>query len=152
MEKMNSYWLKNALTLVLLAAGVFGAISCDDDDDKDRTSERSEAIENILEDGTWRVTYFFDSDMDETTDFESFIFTFNSDGSVQAVSPNDIIDGQWSTEASGDSGVKVNLSFPDDNDLFDDWHVVENSAIELELMHESGGSADTDYLTFNRVL
>jgi hypothetical protein len=50
----------------------------------------------------------------------------------------------------------VNLSFPDDNDLFDeldeDWHVVENSAIELELMHESGGSADTDYLTFNRVL
>lgn len=142
------------VSIIIIAFFGAVAISCDDDDDS-RTSKESKAVKEAVDDGTWQVTYFFD-DTDETSDFDAYVFTFTSDGSVQAVSANDIIDGTWSTRASGDNGVKLVIDFDGDaepfDELSDDWNVTDYSETEIELRDVSGGSGEVDYLTFTKIL
>jgi hypothetical protein len=153
---MNMFFESMRAKLSWLVIGLLclSAAACDDDDDS-RTSAKSEEVEEAVGDGTWQVTYFFD-DTDETSDFNEYVFTFTSDGSVQAVSANDIIDGTWSTRASGDSGAKLIIDFEGDTDPFDeiseDWNVTEYSETELVLRDVSGGSGEVDYLTFTKIL
>ena len=71
-------------------------------------SNTTTGIEDVLTDGVWYVTYFFD-DYDETSDFNGYAFSFNADGS--AVADNCVqTAGSWSIYT--DSGVeKLDLNF-----------------------------------------
>ena len=106
-------------------------------------------IEDELTDGVWYVTYFFD-DYDETSDFSTYSFTFNADGT--ALADNGMqTSGSWSTYT--DSGVaKLDLNFgPMEplEELMDDWEILSVSSDEIQLRDVSGDGS-TDYLTFGR--
>ncbi|MAN60202.1 MAG: hypothetical protein CMC08_10240 [Flavobacteriaceae bacterium] len=116
--------------------------------------------------GTWRISSFIDSGEDETTDFNGYVFTFNTDGSLVAVNGTTTVSGTWSvTDDSSNSSTDddgnstddddFNIFFPvpessDFEDLNDDWDVISVSPTVISLIDISGGNGGTDTLTFTQ--
>jgi hypothetical protein len=137
---------KSMIALLLLVC-----LSCDDSS-PDKRNETS-SIMNDLQTDTWVITHFFDT-QDETDHFAGYVFTFNDDGTVVAAKDASAINGMWSVSSSGNGGSKLNLDFdvidPFD-ELNDDWDVTEHTSDLLRLKDVSGGSGETDLLTFEKV-
>ena len=71
---------------------------------------------NMVIQSAWKVTQYIDSGIDETSDFSGYSFTFNTDGSLIAVSAGTTYTGSWalvtgsnSPDDSGNSGSDDNL-------------------------------------------
>jgi hypothetical protein len=137
--------------------------SDDDDGSSNDNSQQISQIENNVESGTWRITNFNDSGQNETSDFNGYDFTFNSDGSLVATNGSNTLTGTWSVtddsnssdDSSSDDDIDFNIFFPvpDDNDfedLNDDWDVVTTTSTRIELIDVSGGNGGTDMLTFEK--
>lgn len=141
MKKTNIF-----LLLLILSIAVISA--CKKNEDSDIPS--ASVTKDLISQGTWKVTYFNDSGDDETYHFSGYVFSFNSGGSVSAVKNSSTMNGTWST-GTDDSQEKLNLDFGQTmpfDELNDDWHILENSESKIRLEDVSGGSGETDYLTF----
>lgn len=120
---------------------------CEKDDDNSLPSSNN--VTNIIENGSWKITYFNDSGTDKTSLFSGFNFTFNNNGSITAVNNSSSVYGNWS-EGKDDNQSKLYLTFSSNpfNELTDDWHITEQSPQKIKLEDISGGNGGTDYLTF----
>ncbi|GAB5400006.1 MAG: hypothetical protein Aureis2KO_15910 [Aureisphaera sp.] len=160
----------------ILVLGIFMglATSCSKEDSADNNSQNNnssssvEQVKSIAQSGNWQVTYFWDTDSDETNDFAGYTFRFNNDGSLVATNGSTTMNGTWSVEdddsnSSGDSDSNdstddddFNIFFPvpdtnDFEDLNDDWDIVSISDNRIELTDVSGGNGGTDFLTFEKI-
>lgn len=150
---------KNKIILVLafvLTAGVFMS-SCTKDEDLTNELARDQ-MEDSVESGAWVITLFEESGNDETNHFSGYEFTFSADGKLMADNGVNSYEGTWSiTDSnSGDdsqSDLHFNIFFSlsnDFEDLNDDWDVLSNSNVKIELIDVSGGNGGTDYLTLEK--
>lgn len=122
----------------------------DDCDDDSNNNVGNNALSSILSSGTWYVSYFFD-DVDETSNYSGYIFTFNSNGNVVAVKNSITINGQWSSFIdSGEEKLELNFNSITFEELNDDWEVVEYTSNQVRLKDVSGGNGGTDYLYFSK--
>ena len=139
--------------LILLTIAVFASCSSDDDSGDANTNE-FEQIETTLPQGEWEVSKLINGQSDHTTDFESFVFTFNEDGTV--VAQNDLFteNGTWAYDNSSSSEEELVLQFgqmtPFDR-LNDDWEIVSVTNSKVELSDISGGNGDLELLTFTKL-
>jgi hypothetical protein len=139
--------------LILLTIAVFASCSSDDDSGDANTNE-FEQIETTLPQGEWEVSKLINGQSDHTTDFESFVFTFNEDGTV--VAQNDLFteNGTWAYDNSSSSEEELVLQFgqmtPFDR-LNDDWDIVSVTNSTIELSDVSGGNGDIELLTFTKL-
>lgn len=143
-----------AITAVLILMASLYACS------SDQIERLQTDIQNDVERGTWRITKFIDSGVDELSDFAGYSFTFNEDGSVTATLDNNTHTGTWSVtrDISDDSDddlndLDFNLSFTAPEffqELTDDWDIISQSNTRIELLDVSGGNGDVDYLTFEK--
>jgi len=151
--------MKKAL-YVLLALSIFSA--CDDSDDDNRSNGDVEKVENIAMNGLWRITYFFDTDKEETDNFNGYTFDFNNGNVLTATNGSNTYSGTWSVtdDGSGDDNnddfddIDFNIGFsnPDDfEELTEDWEIISLSNTKMELRHISGGNGGTDLLTLERI-
>jgi hypothetical protein len=109
-------------------------------------------VPSILSSGNWRITYFWDSDKDETSNFSGYSFVFNANGTIKATKGSSTVTGAWST-GNDDSKVKFIISFASPSDfteLSEDWLTIESTDKKIKLQHVSGGNGRTDYLTFEK--
>ena len=107
-------------------------------------------FETILTSGSWFVTYFFD-DVDETSDFAGYEFTFAADNTAQSVGISNTVDGTWSL--TGSNTPDLNLFFGTNapfDELDEDWDIIEATQDIIKLKHISGGDGSVDFLTFER--
>ena len=148
---------------VLLVLSFSLVVSCSTDDDNNSTNNSVQIaqVETTIETGTWRITNFNDSGQDETIDFNGYVFTFSSNGTLTATNGATSYTGTWSVtgdDSSDDDSsddLDFNISFPvpdtdDFADLNDDWDIVSYSDTTINLIDVSGGNGDTDVLTFQR--
>ncbi|MFV5686077.1 hypothetical protein ACM55I_11570 [Flavobacterium sp. GB2R13] len=107
-------------------------------------------LTSILKDGTWHVSYFFNK-IDETSNYNGYNFTFNSNGAVLAVKGTNNIGGTWLTFVNSDQD-KLQLKFDDSklDELKDDWKITEYTTTSVRLKKESSSSGETDYLYFTK--
>lgn len=148
---MKTNKLKIALFIGMI--GMISFTSCKKKDDKIKTD-----VETSVQSGTWRITKFVDSGSDETSNFTGYNFTFNSSGVLNANNGTNNYDGTWSiSDSSSDDDsqddLDFNISFSltnDFEDLVDDWDFVSQADAKIELKDVSGGSGETDYLTFEK--
>ncbi|MBT8283646.1 MAG: hypothetical protein KJO86_07935 [Muriicola sp.] len=125
-------------------------------------SQSVEAVSNLVVSGSWTITNYVDSGTDETSDYSGYSFTFNADGSLEAVNGTTVIIGSWSVTSDDSSDdddydsmddIDFNIFFsapPNFEELTDDWDIVSRSSTRIELIDISGGNGGTDTLTFER--
>lgn len=159
--------IRNSLIGMLMIL-VLVACSKDESNNSSSTDDGNSAqqVTSIAQNGTWRITYFFDTDEDETSNFNGYEFSFNTDGTITAVKGNTMVSGTWSVQddssnsSSDDDGNSTDdddflifFSVPqssDFDDLNDDWDIISVSANKIELTDVSGGNGGTDFLTFEK--
>ena len=144
-------------TLLAVFYFMLFAIGCTNDDDGPSNSTKDQ-IETSVQNGTWRITKFIDSDEDETNHFAGYNFTFLSSGVLKADNGVNQYDGTWSITDSNsnddsvdDLDFNINFNLTNDfEDLNDDWDIISRSSTKIELIDISGGNGGTDYLTFQK--
>lgn len=140
------------LNILIAAVGlVFSVTSCKKDDIKQK-----ENIEAEVTSGTWRISNFNDSGINETANFNSYNFTFEDNGTLTASNGTNTYTGSWSITDSNsnddspdDLDFNVNFNLTNDfEDLNDDWDIISHTSSALQLKDVSGGNGGTDELTF----
>lgn len=133
--------IRNTIALIAL----FFLLSCT------RSSDNTATQDEVLASGSWRVTLFTDSGNNETSDFNGYSFSFNTDGTL-TVSGTQSKTGTWSRSSSSskfniDLGAKSNANKPL-GELTDDWRIVSITATEMQLKDDN--DASQELLTFTR--
>ncbi|HEY6435961.1 MAG TPA: hypothetical protein VIY47_05185, partial [Ignavibacteriaceae bacterium] len=134
----------SALTLFLF-------VSCKKDDNS-TSSISTTTVTNTIVSGTWKITYYWDTDHEETASFSGYNFAFGSGNILTATKTSSSVTGTWTTLLD-DSEIKLVLGFSTPTsfiEISDDWHVIERTDTRIKLQHISGGNGGTDYLTFEK--
>ncbi|QQX78220.1 hypothetical protein JK629_08990 [Aequorivita iocasae] len=137
-------------------------MSCDKDDDNNEPQNTTiQQTQNTAQSGSWKITYYLDSDQNETNHFTGYTFTFNENGSLVAINGSTTITGTWSVTDSnsndddgGSSDTDFNIFFaspPDFEELSDDWDIISVTNSKIQLTDVSGGNGGTDFLTFEKI-
>lgn len=124
--------------------------SCSNDDDNSAITTGS--VSSTLIDGSWRITYYWDNNQDETSDYNGYTFTFGNGNVLTALRAATPTVGTWTT-LTDDGKVKLVISFsslPELIEISDDWEVTERTNTRIKLKDVSGGSGETDFLTFEK--
>jgi len=135
--------------------------SCNGDDDASPiVSQNPDTVINIVRNGNWKITYYYDSDREETSDFNGYNFTFGTGNVLTASNGTNNYTGTWSVtnddssdDDSSSNDLDFNIAFSSPErfmELTDDWDIIEQSATVIKLRDVSGGSGGTDYLTFTK--
>jgi hypothetical protein len=141
--------MKHISGVILIGITIF-LTSCKEEQVNTMTNENTS---KIIQDGSWNVTYFFQTNTNSTSDFTGYDFSFGSNNTVTAFDGSNIVTGTWATGTDKDD-PKLILVFSGFSSPFDqlsnDWKVIELTTTKLRLDDESGANGDTDYLTFER--
>jgi len=132
--------------------------SSDDEDMQDDDGVSVADIEAALYSGDWIITYYYDSETDESSNYLGFDFTFNANGTLGATDGNTSVSGAWSiTDSNSDDDsiedIDFNIFFSSPDifeELSDDWDLKSFTSTKIELIDVSSGNSTTDYLTFER--
>lgn len=132
---------------------------CSSDNDSSQSADPTPVI-NIVSQGTWYISSYIDSGVDETNHFTGYNFTFGTGSVLTATNGVNSYTGTWSVTAdnstddddpSGDLDFNVMFNTPVNfEDLSDDWDIVSKTNTEIQLIDVSGGGGGTDYLTFQK--
>ena len=149
---------KRIFSVMVMIALVSTLVACSSTDDAANPNNNTSAQQtaNIAREGTWVVSYFYDTDQDETSNFSGYSFSFNQDGTLIAVNGSTTVTGSWSvtngsSDSSDDDDFNIFFASPSDfEDLTDDWEIISTSDTEISLIDISGGNGGTDYLTFTK--
>ena len=112
-------------------------------------------ISNILMGGDWTVASYVEGDMDETSNYAGFDFSFGMEH-ILTVSTNmdPLTTGLWRAVRDSEGKLKVYLNLGDGDDVFadltDDWDLVSVTANRLELKDISGGDGTVTVLVFEK--
>ena len=145
------------ITIIALLVGLISFTSCTKDN-VNPSGTTQDSIISVVQTGTWRISKFIDSGTDETNHFTGYIFTFNSNGIINANNGMNNYDGVWSItdsnsndDSQDDLEFNINFNLTNDfEDLNDDWDFISQNATKIELIDVSGGNGEIDYLTFEK--
>jgi hypothetical protein len=129
------------------------AVACKNDNP---TNSNQSKVEGTAKSGTWRITYYFNSDLEETQNFTGYNFTFGS--SLTAKNGINTYNGTWSiTDSNSNDDTMDDLHFniafsapPAFQEITDDWEILEVTDTKIRLTDVSGGNGGTDFLTFEK--
>lgn len=131
-------------------------VSCRNNDDTNNMIQTQ--IQANVKSGSWRVTKFIDSGVDETINFSGYSFIFNGSGIINANNGINDYSGTWvitdsnsNDDTQNDLDFVINFNLTNNfQDLNDDWDFVTQSSTKIELKDISGGNGGIDYLTFEK--
>ncbi len=134
--------------------------SCTDEDDTVvNNSVDPTPVINVVNNGTWRITFYEDSSVDETSNFTGYNFSFGAGNVLTATNGTNTYSGTWSVTSdnslddSPSNDLDFNIAFAapaNFADLTDDWNIISYTATKIQLIHVSGGGGGTDYMTFEK--
>ena len=130
----------------IILIGIFSVIlfaSC--------SKDTPEVVQNNLEKGDWKITYYYDKDHEETSDYTGYNFVFNDDGTLDTTSTSGTVTGTWST-GNDDSMDRLYITFSNPDkfvEISDDWVIVSQSSDKIELKDDS--DSGTELLTFEKI-
>ncbi len=140
---------------IILILSIIVLASCSSKDDPgDIQNTQFQDIQTILPQGTWSISSYTKGGTDQTINFESFVFTFNEDGSVSAENNLFSESGTWGYDNITSVEEKFNLQFNQTTpfDLISkNWTIVStnNTEVSLEFTNESSG--ESEMLTFSKL-
>ncbi len=140
--------------LIFILSVIF-FVSCSSDDDLgDVNNNQFEEIETTIPQGTWEVSRYTEGETDQTLSFESFIFTFNEDGTVTGA--NDLFSesGTWDYDNTASTQENFNLQFgattPFDL-ITENWTIESVNNTQVQLSVANGNNGEPETLTFTKI-
>ena len=120
---------------------------CDEDDDTDFDDDDIDdsIFITALLTGPWKVNYFF-KETNQTAEFASFSFTFNTDGTVQTTDGVSVVEGTWNSYGD-DGGLELLLDLGEDspfNEIREDWEVIEFNDTTITLKDHRPEEMETE--------
>lgn len=153
MKKIKLYPILATIFLLNVAS------MCSSDDDSTSSTDFTPII-NTVSQGTWKISSYIDSDVDETSHFAGYSFAFNAtNNQLTATNTNNTYTGSWSVTINDSADdiptndIDFNISFSSPInfvDLTDDWNILSRTDAKIQLVSVSGGGNGTDYLTFEK--
>jgi hypothetical protein len=155
------------LPFFLLTIAAILAVSCKKESQPVSThTQTADTQKVVVASSTWKVTSFIEKAIDQTSDFSTYLFQFNSDGSAVANSAGIgiLYYGSWSLIQGNHSGYddSGNHSSGDNNKLVislsgnhhmdeisEDWKIVKLSDTEMWLMDDNTTSPKEVHFTKN---
>ncbi|WP_299531990.1 hypothetical protein [Ulvibacterium sp.] len=141
----------------------FALVSCSTDEnngDNETIVVNAEEVKAIITDGEWRITFYADSDVDDTDNYNGYVFTFNVDGTLGATNGSTSLSGAWSITESENNDtdererdVDFNIFFASPDifeELANDWNILNYNDAKMELWDTSVDDGSTDYLNFEK--
>jgi len=110
-------------------------------------------LADIINSGTWHVSYFYENNIDGTYHYNGYNFTFNANGTLFVVKNATNTQGIWSIDSN--NGYKFfTLHFENEDQylhmLEENWQVQNDyTATHIRLKHEEGGG-ECYYLDFSK--
>ncbi|MDR6845823.1 hypothetical protein [Flavobacterium granuli] len=130
-------------------------VCCNSDDHKTGVDD----VTDTVKDGTWRVSYFYDSGADKTANYLGYSFVFGGNYLLTATKETNTYNGQWFVSKSTSDNDLYSTIFKisiGPNDIFEnlnaDWKVMSNTDATLTLKDDSKGETNIDYLTFEKIV
>ncbi len=152
--------MKKIIFATLIVCTIAFNFSCSSYDDGNALDNNSiSTVVTAMNLGTWRITKYIDSDINETADFSGYNFTFTENNILMAKKGTDEIMGSWlvvtddSNGGSSSTYLDFIISFSGPVKfikLSDDWDIKSSTSTKIELIDSSGGNGGTDYLTFEK--
>ena len=151
--------------LLIMLCFALMSFTCSEDDEIDMNDNSAEVelIKNTVQSGTWIITSFIESGVNQTNQYSGYSFTFNANGTLNATNGTQTYNGTWSITNDDDSDddsnsnddIDFNIYFASpatfNDDLTEDWEIVTRTNTKIELIHISGGNEETDSLIFEKV-
>jgi hypothetical protein len=150
---------KNQLVFVIaFMLSIIISMSCTNNDIPNTNTNNPTSVINIVNNGTWRITYYYDTDQEETNNFNGYNFTFGSNNILTASNGTTTNTGTWTITDSNSnddnlSDLDFNITFGNPAqfvEISDDWEIMEKSNNVIKLKDVSGGNGGIDYLTFTK--
>jgi hypothetical protein len=146
------------MAIIAMVLVISTASTCSSDDSPSSSSNSTTDVINIVNNGTWRITYYYDTDHEETNNFSGYNFAFGSNNALSATNGTNTYTGTWSVTDSNSnddsiSDLDFNIAFSTPaqfEELSDDWEIIEKTSTLIKLKDVSGGNGGTDYLTFTK--
>jgi hypothetical protein len=136
----------------LFTISFFLLISCKRESNVTQTS-----VENSLIDSNWSISFYQDSDEDQTSNYQGYIFYFGEDNVLRAEKNGILETGTWSISDSNSDddsidGLHLNIVLYGDplSDLTDDWDIQTYNNKNIKLIDVSGGNGGTDIVIFDK--
>ncbi len=143
--------MKKIVIVLFAITFALGSCTASSRSSNNNTTTPAQVIQTV-QSGAWKISYFFDSGKNETNNYNNYLFTFQSNGTLTASNGSNTVNGTWSS-GNDDSQTKLDISLGNTNpwdDISDDWHVIAQSSTQIQLQDVSGGNGDIDYLTFTK--
>jgi len=100
-------------------------------------------VENVIQQGLWKVGQFINGSVDETADFEGYQFNFHVNHYLVASGNNHTMTGSW--EVKDDNGsIQIKIHFNSDNDhleftqIEEEWEVMELTGTLVKTTADGG--------------
>jgi hypothetical protein len=145
------------LTYMFIMILAITASSCSKNNDATPSSSTSiDAQKSIVASSSWRVTYFTERGVDQTSSLSSFDFQFNTDGTLAVTGPGGTYNGTWavmmenhskpddSGNHSGTEDHKMVIQIggiPALEEISEDWHIVSITSSEMRFIDDNPLSA-----------
>lgn len=130
---------KSIWTAIILIFSLL-AVSCTGSDD-DSLLTTTDITQIITQADGWKVTWFWDKDKDETSDFEGYEFYFLESGTFEAVHSGNTVSGTWQVESSSDGSRRLVLNTSSDikplSEMNDDWIILKMTDSKIELKDDN---------------
>ena len=139
--------MKHILAIFITLALVIWFSGCSEDN-----SSGTDQLVEVLIQGTWKVTYYMDSDTLKTDHYNGYSFSFTSSSVLLAEKGTETTVGYWAPVEDGED-TKLVISFSSPAELLkisDDWVVLESAETVVRLVIVSNSGNSPDYLTFEK--
>lgn len=116
-------------TISLFSMMIFLITACQNSDDNTPGDTSGD-----ITGGKWKVSYYWDKDKEETSDFAGYTFEFRTNGVFIATGGGQTVNGTWAvTDSNRKLQIDISGTKPLD-DLNDDWLLLEktNDSIKLK--------------------
>lgn len=135
--------ISKSISSMLMVAIFFTGFSCS----KSSGGGTSDTIASVVTSGTWKVHLYMNDTKDETSKYSSYVFTFNSNGSMTAVNGAVTTTGTW-TETIDSGKTKFTLKWNGGGipvlllQIEEDWQLKTKTATMIELTNVTGVNND----------
>ena len=147
----------NVIVLILVVSSNLSCNNCDDASTSNKINSANAIIVNA-NNGSWRISYYWNDNQDKTALFDGYLFKFMPNNIINTNNTINTFDGNWSvidnnanSNSLSDIIFKISFNNPSSfKELTNDWIFIEKTTSVLKFKKIGNNKENTNYLTLTK--